>query len=120
MAHFAEINSEGTVIRVIVADQEFIDSWAVGNPSNWIKTSFNTQAGAHRSGGTPLRKNFAGVGYTYNRELDAFIPPRPSESWTLDEEKCIWRPLKELPEKSSGTFQWDEKLKDWVETYAKR
>lgn len=94
MAHFAEINKEGVVIRVIVAEQDFIDSGLVGNPDNWIQTSYNTVEGKHKLGGTPLRKNYAGVGYQYDRERDAFIPPKSKaygdKEFELDEERCIW------------------------------
>ena len=108
--HYAEVIN-GVVERVIVASQEFIDSGAVGNPETWIKTSYNTFAGVHKLGGTPLRKNFAGVGYTYDKERDAFIPPKPFESWYLDEEKCIWMPPVPYPQEPA---EWDEERKEWV------
>jgi len=86
MSHFAEI-SGSTVIRVIVAEQGFINSGAVGNSSNWVQTSYNTYGGVHygldatgsyvADGGTQLRKNYAGTGYTYDRSKDAFISPQP-------------------------------------------
>lgn len=89
MAHFAEIQNN-IVVRVIVAEQDFIDSGAVGDPKNWIQTSYNTVKGQHTKGGTPLRKNFAGVGFTYDRVLDAFIPPKPSKEYKLDKKTCTW------------------------------
>lgn len=94
MSHFAEIDENGVVKRVIVAEQDFIDSGKVGDPKNWVQTSYNTIRGKHRLGGTPLRKNYAGVGYTYDKERDAFIPPAPKniEAFDFDEEACIWRP----------------------------
>lgn len=114
MAHFAKVEN-GIVTQVIVAEQDFINSGAVGNPENWIQTSYNTYGGVHLLGGTPLRKNFAGVGFTYNIEKDAFIPPKPLqyESWVLNEEKCIWEAPIEMP--SDGKpYYWDEELLEWV------
>ena len=102
MSHFAEI-SGSKVIRVIVAEQDFIDSGAVGTGSNWIQTSYNTKGGVHYGdvsgsyapdGGTQLRKNYAGIGYTYNTGSDAFIAPQPEPSasipYVLNEDSCIW------------------------------
>jgi hypothetical protein len=120
MAHFAEINEDGVVLRVIVAEQPFIDSGAVGDPSRWIQTSYNTHAGEHALGGIPLRKNYAGIGYKYDQKLDAFIPPKPAESWVLNEETCLWEPPKKRPTRLDTTLQWDEASLDWKQTYAKR
>lgn len=75
MAHYAEIDDNGIVLRVIVAEQDFIDSGAVGDPQKWIQTSYNTINGIHKLGGKPFRKNFAGIGYIYNKQLDEFNPP---------------------------------------------
>ena len=100
MSHFAEISGSGsgsityTVTRVIVAEQDFINSGAVGTGSNWIQTSYNTYGGVHKLGGTQLRKNYAGIGYTYNTGSDAFIAPQPeptgSGTWVLNEDSCLW------------------------------
>jgi hypothetical protein len=68
------------------------------NPGQWIETSYNTRGGVHKTGGTPLRKNFAGVGYTYDEDRDAFIPPKPFNSWTLNEDTCLWDPPVAKPE----------------------
>lgn len=89
MSHFAEV-IDGTVQRVIVAEQDFIDSGAVGDPKNWIQTSYNTLEGVHKTGGSPLRKNFAGIGFTYDPVRDAFIPPMPENATGLDEVTCQW------------------------------
>jgi len=109
MAHFAKINPAGVVEQVIVAEQDFIDSGAVGDPSTWIQTSYNTRGGVHYNPDTDLpsedqskalRKNYAGVGYTYDAELNAFIPPQPYDSWVLNEETCLWdapQPMPEIP-----------------------
>jgi hypothetical protein len=91
MAHFAEIDNNNQVIQVIVAEQDFIDSGAVGNPANWIQTSYNTVGGLHLLGGTPLRMNFASIGYTYDPVRDAFIPPKPEfGNYQFDETTCTW------------------------------
>jgi len=107
MSHFAEIDSNDLVIRVIVAEQDFMNLGLLGNPNNWIKTSYNTQGGIHINSGTPLRKNFASTGYTYDRERDAFIPPKPYPSWILDENTCNWAAPIEMPD-DGKIYRWDE------------
>lgn len=92
MAHFALINAQGIVEQVIVAEQDVIDSGLFGNPSSWVQTSYNTHGGVHANGGTPFRKNYAGIGFTYDSVRDAFIPPKPYNTWVLDEETCLWNP----------------------------
>jgi hypothetical protein len=93
MSHFAQIDDNNIVITVIVADQDFINSGAVGDPSKWIQTSYNTYGGVHKLGGTPLRKNYAGIGYTYDTQRDAFIPPCPdTATHVLDDATCLWMP----------------------------
>mgnify|MGYP000979002748 FL=1 len=89
MAHFAKVNS-GVVVQVIVAEPEFFDTFVDSSPGEWLQTSYNTHGGVHANGGTPLRKNYAGVGFTYDSTLDAFIPPKPYASWTLNEDTCLW------------------------------
>jgi len=86
MSHFAEIDAEGVVLRVIVAEQEFINSQG----GIWVQTSYNTHGGVHALGGVPFRKNYAGIGYIYDPVRDAFIPPRPDRATGLDEETCMW------------------------------
>ena len=88
MAHFAEVKN-GIVTQVIVAEQDFIDG--LPNPTEWVQTSYNTYGGKHILGETPLRKNYAAIGYTYDSERDAFIPPIPYKSWLLNEETCLWK-----------------------------
>ena len=104
MSHFAEISGSNNIVtRVIVAEQDFINSGAVGIPSNWIQTSYNTKGGVHYGdvsgsyapdGGVALRKNYAGVGYIYNSGSDAFIAPQPEPSgsipYILNEDSCLW------------------------------
>lgn len=89
MTHFAKVNN-GVVVQVIVAEPEFFATFVDTSPGEWIQTSYNTQGGVHTNGGTPLRKNYAGIGFTYDRERDAFIPPQPTPEWILDEETCLW------------------------------
>ncbi len=95
MAHFAKVR-DGIVIDVIVAEPAFFDSFVDSSPGQWIQTSFNTRGGVHSSGGTPLRKNFAGIGFSYDADRDAFIPPRPGDDWTLNDATCLWDPPPEI------------------------
>lgn len=88
MSHFAKVVN-GIVTQVIVAEPEFFDTFVDTSPGEWIQTSYNTHAGQHPEG-RPLRKNYAGIGYTYDPVRDAFIPPKPSDSWVLNEETCQW------------------------------
>lgn len=111
MSHFARIEN-GIVTQVIVAEQDFIDTGVVGDPNTWIQTSYNTYGGQHKLGGTPLRKNYAGVGYSYDSGRDAFIPPKPYASWTLDETTCLWTAPKTKP--TDGVYTWDETQQDWT------
>lgn len=113
MAHYAKVEN-GIVTQVIVAEQEFIDSGALGDPSTWLQTSYNTFGGVHRSGGAPLRKNYAGVGYSYMPDIDAFVPPKPFPSWVLNTETGLWDAPVPRPENLYVT--WDEELQNWKET----
>jgi hypothetical protein len=88
MAHFAKILN-GIVTQVIVAEPEFFDTFVDSSPGEWVQTSYNTHGGQHPEG-RPLRKNYAGIGFTYDRERDAFIPPKPEGDYALDEETCLW------------------------------
>jgi hypothetical protein len=94
---------------VIVAEAEFFDTFVDSSPGEWIQTSYNTHGGQHPEG-RPLRKNYAGIGYTYNRELDAFIPPKPFASWILDEETGLWNAPIAKPE---GNYTWNEDEQSW-------
>jgi len=119
MSHFAKVEN-GIVTQVIVAEQDFIDSGAVGDPSTWIQTSYNTYAGQHRNGGTPLRKNYAGIGMVYDAVKDAFYAPQPFPSWVLDEQTCIWNAPVPMPaDAGQGDppkfYTWDEATTNWVE-----
>ena len=88
MGHFARVTN-GIVTQVIVAEPEFFDTFVDTSPGEWVQTSYNTHGGQHPEG-RPLRKNFAGIGFTYDRERDAFIPPKPEGDCALDEETCLW------------------------------
>lgn len=118
MAHFAKIEN-GAVAQVIVAEQDFIDTGAVGH--GWIQTSYNTRGGIHYgqdgqpSGREQLRKNYAGVGFTYDETRDAFIPPKPYPSWTLSEETCLWSAPVAMPT-DDKRYSWDEPTLAWIET----
>lgn len=113
MAHFAKVNG-GIVEQVIVAEPDFFDTFVDSSPGEWIQTSYNTYGGVHKTGGTPLRKNYAGIGYTYDKERDAFIAPKPFASWSLNEETCLWESPSPYP--SDGKiYVWDEPTTNWVE-----
>ena len=110
MAHFAKVNAMGIVETVVVAEQEMIDT--LPDKTSWVQTSYNTKAGQHPEG-RPLRKNYAGIGYTYDPARDAFIPPKPFPSWTLNEETCWWESPTPYPQ-DGEVYTWDEESKTWV------
>ena len=112
MAHFAKVEN-GVVTQVIVIDQETLNSGNWGDPSAWVQTSYNTQAGQHPQG-KPLRKNYAGIGYTYDAGRDAFIPQQPYASWILNEDSCLWNAPKPIPT-DGKQYIWDEATTSWAE-----
>ena len=118
MSHFSQV-IDSKVVAVIVADQAFIDSGAVGDPTCWIQTSYNTLGGIHYGpdglpdGGAALRKNFAGIGYTYDPILDAFVPPQPFPSWVLGTDTCQWEAPTPYPD-DGNLYMWDEQSTTWV------
>ena len=112
MAHYAKIK-DSIVLEVIVADHSVIDSFE--DPTEWIQTSYNTHGGVHSEGNTPLRKNYAGIGFTYDSVRDAFIPPQPYNSWTLNEDTCQWESPVPYPT-DDKRYNWDEDTTSWVET----
>ena len=111
MSHFAKVEN-GIVTQVIVAEQDVIDSGLFG--TGWVQTSYNTQGGVHLNGGTPLRKNYAGIGYTYDEIRDAFISPQPYASWVLDESTCLWKAPASMPVDDKYYF-WNEEQLAWIE-----
>jgi hypothetical protein len=113
MAHFAKVEN-GIVTQVIVIDQETLNTGHWGDPSLWIQTSYNTAGGVHSQGGTPLRKNYAGIGYTYDSGRDAFIPPKPWASWVLNETTCLWNAPVAMPT-DDKMYVWRESDTSWVE-----
>jgi len=109
MAHFAKVENN-IVTQVIVADQDVIDSFP--DKELYIKTNYHTRGGVNVLGYEPLRKNFAGIGYSYNENLDAFIPPKPYNSWVLDEETCLWEAPIAMPQ-DENHYAWNEDNQSW-------
>ena len=122
MGHFAKV-SNGIVTRVIVAEADFFNNFVDDSPGQWIQTSYNTRGGVHYKPNTngpsedqskALRKNYAGIGYTYDSTRDAFIPPQPFNSWTLNEDTCLWDSPVAYP--TDGKFyKWNEEILNWEE-----
>ena len=113
MSHYAKV-SDNKVTQVIVAEAEFFTNFVDTSPGEWIQTSYNTHGGVHAKGGIPLRKNYAGIGYTYDQNKDAFIPPQPFLSWALNETTCLWDSPMPYPN-DNKRYRWDESTISWVE-----
>jgi hypothetical protein len=113
MGHFAKVQ-DGIVTKVIVAEPEFFDTFVDDSSGRWVQTSYNTHGGVHASGGMPLRKNYAGIGFTYDRVRDAFIPLQPYPSWTLNETTCLWDSPVAYPD-DGNVYEWNEDTTSWVE-----
>ena len=127
MASFAKLNSENIVEQVLsVHNNELLDNGVesetkgitflkilYGEDTNWKQTSYNTHGGVHSSGGTPFRKNHAGIGYTYDDNRDAFIPPKPYNSWVLNEQTCLWEAPVARPN-DKGLYTWNEETQSWT------
>jgi hypothetical protein len=111
MSHFAKVLN-GKVVNVIVAEQEFIDTFIDSSPGDWIQTSYNTKGNQHLLGGTPLRGNFAGIDYTYDRENDVFIPPKSHNSWILNTETWLWEAPTPMPT-DGKIYRWNELTTSW-------
>ena len=109
--HYAKIENN-IVTQVIVAEEEFFDTFVDSTPGEWIQTSYNTVGGVHSEGGTPLRKNFAGVGYTSDSTQDAFIAPKPYTSWVLNETTCLWEAPVAYPGDGKN-YSWNEESTSW-------
>ncbi len=126
MASFAKIGLNGKVIEVqSVANEVLHDANGVEQEVNgidfltkltgwsiWKQTSYNTIGGVHKSGGIPFRKNHAGIGFTYDEDKDAFIPPKPFASWTLNETTCLWNPPVVYPD-DDKLYKWNEETQQW-------
>jgi hypothetical protein len=126
MAHYAFLDGNNIVVEVIYGKEEndegvdWEQRYSEIRNQKCKRTSYNTRGGVHKLGGTPFRKNYAGIGYTYNDIRDAFIPPKPYASWTLNEETCLWDSPTPIPEDvGTGTppkqYSWDEITLSWVD-----
>jgi hypothetical protein len=111
MSHYAKVNN-GIVEQVIVAEAEFFDTFVDSSPGQWIQTSYNTHGGVHSGGGTPLRKNYAGIGFTYDATRDAFYAPQPYPSWTLNDDTCLWESPTAMPD-DGNSYNWNEETTSW-------
>ena len=121
MSYFAKIDSDGIVVQVIAIEKDMLDTGNWGDPNDWVQTSYNTRGGIHYApnsiepdGGIALRKNYAGIGYTYDKVRDAFIPPKSYPSWVLDEDTCQWNAPTPMPD-DGNLYGWDEDGQSWDE-----
>lgn len=119
MAYFAHIDDNNIVDNVIVADQDFIDSGAVGDPSEWIECDPDTRSGVNEKGGTPMRKNYPAKGFSYDRNNDRFVRPKPNSkpSWIIDDETGDWKPPVDrptMPLAAPFDWVWSEAEVKWV------
>ena len=113
MAHYAVLDNNNIVTQVFVGKDEGDINWEEYYGAK--RTSYNTTGGVHANDGTPFRKNYAGIGFTYDEERDAFIPTQPYASWTLNEDTCLWD--SPVPYPSEGVHEWDETNGEWVELW---
>jgi hypothetical protein len=122
MAHYAYIDDDNVVTSVIVGpdegtEPEGVTSWedyfSAKGKGRALRTSYNTAGGQHLLGGEPFRMNYAGKGFWYDEERDAFIPPKPFESWVLDETTCLWNAPVDMPDDGQN-YVWDESVGEWV------
>lgn len=120
MGHYAKVVN-GEVTQVIVAEADFFNSFVDTSPGEWIQTSYNTRGGVHYQANTnepsedqtkALRKNYAGLGFTYDRTRDAFIPPKPYASWVLNDDSCLWEAPTPMPT-DGAIYQWNESTTSW-------
>jgi len=115
MGHFARVVN-GKVDQVIVAEPEFFDTFVDSSPGQWLQTSYNTHGGQHPEG-RPLRKNYAGIGYTYDAVRDAFYAPQPFASWLLNDDTCLWEAPVAMPA-DGKSYEWNEATTSWKELVA--
>jgi hypothetical protein len=113
MAHFAKV-LDGKVTQIIVAEPEFFNTFVDTSPGTWLQTSYNTFGNQHKFGGTPLRGNYAGVGFIYDQANDVFYEPQPYPSWTLNESTWLWEAPTPYPN-DDKTYRWNEATTSWVE-----
>ena len=123
MAHFAKINASNIVTEVIVVSNDIATSESAGvtfinnlygTSDTWKQTSYNTYANTHKLDGTPFRKNYAGIGFTYDADKNAFIPPKPHASWTLNNTTCLWEAPSDYPD-DGKYYSWNESNTAWEE-----
>jgi len=112
MSHFAKV-VDGKVTQVIVAEPEFFNTFVDSSPGTWLQTSYNTRGNKHILGGTPLRGNYAGIGFSYDPVADVFYPPQPYPSWVLSPKTFLWEAPVAMPTKG-GPYTWDEDTTSWV------
>ena len=112
MSHFAKV-LDGKVTQVIVAEPEFFQTFVDSSPGEWIQTSYNTHGNQHPEG-RPLRGNYAGIGFTYDRTNDVFYAPQPYASWILDNTTWTWKAPVAMPT-DGKQYKWDETTINWVE-----
>jgi len=118
MSHYAKVLN-GTVVNVIVAEEDFFKTFIDTSPGEWIQTSYNTKGGIHYGpngqpdGGVALRGNYAGVGYTYDKTNDVFYESQPYPSWTLNKTTWLWEAPTAMPT-TGGPYNWNESTKTWV------
>jgi hypothetical protein len=113
MGHFAKIVN-GRVTQVIVAEPDFFEKFVDTSPGEWIQCSYNTKGGVHAHGGTPLRKNFPGFDFIYDKQRDAFYEEQPYPSWTLNEDSCLWEAPLPMPN-DDKMYVWNESTLSWQE-----
>jgi hypothetical protein len=112
MSHFAKV-LDGKVTQVIVAEQEFFDTFVDSSAGTWLQTSYNTYGNQHPNG-KPLRGNYAGIGFTYDKENDVFYEPQPFPSWILNNTTWLWEAPVAMPT-DGKIYKWDEVTTNWIE-----
>lgn len=118
MSHFAKLDENNVVVAVYRGRQEDDGKEAelcARTGDRYVQTSYNTHGGIHVLGGRPFRKNYAGIGYTYDQTRDAFIPPQPFPSWVLDEASCLWEAPIPHPA-GDEIYSWNEQTQEWIAT----
>ncbi len=113
MSHFAKV-LDNKVVQIIVAEKEFFNTFVDTSPGTWIQTSYNTYGNSHKLNGTPLRGNYAGIGYTYDAQNDVFYAPQPYPSWTLNETTWLWEAPVLYPQDGKA-YTWNEATTSWQE-----
>ena len=113
MSHFAKV-LDGKVVQVIVAESEFFNTFIDSSAGEWVQTSYNTYGNQHKLGGTPLRGNYAGLGFMYDRNNDVFYAPQPFSSWNLNKSTWLWEAPTPMPQ-DGKQYRWEESTTSWIE-----